>query len=209
MQKTVAIINYRFDGKNVLIHWKDCSYFRDHTIIMLRYCGNSPNKNSVKISLDVFRERARQKLLVIFSNNGMTGDICKSVYDHQRELTKSNKNMCFGCCASSCVYHGDQLIMTTHIPDGVLKFVVVYPKHNMNAPNINFDLRGLFHLRNLYHCFVDRITPITNVRGVVSGDVYDINNNDGSIVKYDKFIFKLSYGCTNKVIKNFNEVVID
>ncbi len=199
MQKTVSMIDYNFDGDYVLIQPPIYPFFRDSAVVGMIYHSSIPTYDRIKIPFDVFQTKVQQKSLVIFSNFDVSIDARRNGYDHQRKLIESNKNMCFGCMTVSLKYCGRCLDMNHHVPDGISKFVVLHPTHNVYEPYVNFDLRGLVHLQHLYHCFVVRL-PFGDT-------IYDIHNDDKSVVRYDNYDFKLPYGCTTKIIENFNEVV--
>ncbi len=199
MSQTLVMIDYYIDKGAMYIKRSDYQCFQHLPVIILRYDSYRSCYPCDKISSDIFRSYTQHKLLVIFATTCATDDdMRKSVHSHQRKLIGSNKNMCFGCLTFGYIYSRAMMDVAKHMPDDVSKFIIVHPEDDMYNPNINFDLRRLLHLQNLYHCFVRRNKYSNNL-------AYDIDNK--IIDVYDKFDFKLSYGCTTKIIENFNEVV--
>ncbi len=196
MQKTIVLIHYMFDGTNMLMPFYQ--KFQESSVVILDCCGFSYGHTCMKISADEFQTCARSKSFIIFANSDIHADSLEYVYDHQRKLIGSNKNMCFGCSIYFDPNYGNYFNMIDYIPDGVSRFVVFHhPINGYCAPKANFDLRGLFHLRSLYHCFSGKH---------ISDNMIFSYNDDKSVVRYNKFDFKLPYGCVTKIIDDFDKL---
>ncbi len=194
MQKTIAIFEYGFDGNNIFLRPDDYEHFQHDNVVMLVFSDWSQIYRHTKIPYALFNKCVRQKSLVVVASNFFLTDAVREYgLDHQRKLIGLNKNVCFGCI----LQYGGQFSIASHIPNDVSEFVVLCSAHIKSISNVNFDLSGCHHLQNLCYCYISR---------GYNDLIYDISD-DKNIVEYDKFDFKLPYGCVTYIVDDFNKVV--
>ncbi len=216
MQKSIASVDYFFH-ENYMYILQDCyEKFIESDMIMLCNvkCGTIPCSKCVsqsnKLLFDTALTHIIKKSLVLITN-GISETNC---FEHQYEIVKANRNAYFSCLRyrnnfrMTDINYDKNIVdifnINCCVPRDISKCVVIHA----NLSPVNFDFREFICLQNVYHFVLEPRMSMRSVCAVIApSEPRTLQYHIARFRSYDRFNFRLPYGCTVEVIDDFNKLV--